>query len=273
MKSIPVSTVVYNPEQFVESNLLQIAKTGCDLIVFDNSPYSIESTDLKKKLESYTNLHYLSCGTNVGLSQALNRLINYSTSKSFPAILFLDQDTMITSKTLDYINSSYALWESVFFNFYALVTFTNRSSPYMNSLVDTTLTINSGSLLNVRTIETLGGFNQDLFVDLVDYELCFRALDHGFKIALCPNCPDLDHQSKQPDIRFSIFSKILPIRRYPSKRILSTVIAHMYLIKQHSLSNPLFLPIIVKSLFQYLLFQVISRMLPLRHLRAQHINE
>jgi rhamnosyltransferase len=42
--------------------------------------------------------------------------------------------------------------------------------------------INSGQILNVKHLKDIGLMNQDLFIDWVDYEWCWRACGKGFKI-------------------------------------------------------------------------------------------
>jgi len=268
MTAFSVSTVIYFPEQYVELNLLEIINAGYDLLVFDNSPQSLESIRLKSQLSSYPNFHYLSESSNVGLSKAINAIIKVCLGKGFPATIFFDQDTIISERTLQYINHSYSLWQSVFHAFYALVTFSSKPSPCACALIDTNLTINSGSLLNVQLIHSLGGFNQDYFVDLVDYELCLRVLQQNYRIGLCLNCPDLDHESKQPDLRIKFLTKTLSLRRYPSRRIVSTAHAHFRLFKCYAFRSPLFFLIITRSFSQYMCFQLVARVIPLKYLIA-----
>jgi rhamnosyltransferase len=43
--------------------------------------------------------------------------------------------------------------------------------------------ITSGSLLNVSTLDRIGGFRDDFFIDYVDSEFCFRARASGYRVA------------------------------------------------------------------------------------------
>jgi len=45
-----------------------------------------------------------------------------------------------------------------------------------------TLVITSGTLTSIAAFEQLGGFRDDLFIDLVDNEYCLRARIHGYRI-------------------------------------------------------------------------------------------
>ena len=43
--------------------------------------------------------------------------------------------------------------------------------------------ITSGSLLNLATVERIGGFRDEFFIDYVDSEFCFRARAAGYRVA------------------------------------------------------------------------------------------
>jgi rhamnosyltransferase len=44
--------------------------------------------------------------------------------------------------------------------------------------------ITSGSLLSLSTLDRIGGFRDDFFIDYVDSEFCFRARALGYRVAM-----------------------------------------------------------------------------------------
>jgi rhamnosyltransferase len=44
--------------------------------------------------------------------------------------------------------------------------------------------ITSGSLVDVRLANAIGGFREDYFIDQVDHEFCLRARAHGYKVVI-----------------------------------------------------------------------------------------
>ena len=46
--------------------------------------------------------------------------------------------------------------------------------------------ITSGSVVDIRIAGTIGGFDENLFIDEVDNEFCYRAQLHGYKILCFP---------------------------------------------------------------------------------------
>lgn len=260
---LSISTIIYYPEPFVEANLAKILEAGHQLIVFDNTPSSIESKSLRGSLAKFSNFSCISCSSNVGISKALNQLMDFATCKRITSMVFLDQDTLITSQSLNYMNHAFESWKSIFFVEYAIVTFTDKSNTSLYALSNSKLNINSGSLININLVQKLGGYDEKLFVDLVDYEISLRALNSGYKIAKCFNCPGLDHQSRQPDLRYRFLGKTLLIRRYHLKRVLSALYAHLYLLKRYLFCNIFFSWLIIKSLMQYSFFQLVARVIPL----------
>lgn len=267
---LPISSIIYYPEPYVETNLVGILEAGHELIVFDNTPSSPQSKFLKESLARFSNFSCISCSSNVGISKALNQLMVFATCKGITSMVFLDQDTLITTQSLEYMNFAFESWKPIFFAKYAIVTFTDKLNTSLYALSNTTLTINSGSLININLVQTLGGYDENLFVDLVDYEICLRALNTGFKIAKCFNCPDLDHQSRQPDLRYRFLGRIFLIRRYHLNRISSALYAHFYLLKRYLLCDIFFFWLILKSLMQYSFFQLCARVIPLSFLTAPH---
>jgi rhamnosyltransferase len=91
-----------------------------------------------------------------------------------------------------------------------------------------TVVITSGNLLNVGHCMALGGFDESLFIDYVDYDFCLRAGIAGFHIIVCADAL-LSHSVGEAVSRkflgFKIFStNHSPDRRYTIGRNRMTVI-------------------------------------------------
>jgi rhamnosyltransferase len=48
--------------------------------------------------------------------------------------------------------------------------------------------ISSGSLIPIETYKIIGGMDDDLFIDAVDFEYCWRAIDNGFIVVKNLEC-------------------------------------------------------------------------------------
>lgn len=91
-----------------------------------------------------------------------------------------------------------------------------------------TVVITSGNLVNVSHFQALGGFDESLFIDYVDYDFCLRASIAGFHIIVCADAL-LSHSIGEAVSRkflgFRIFgTNHSPERRYTIGRNRMTVI-------------------------------------------------
>ena len=78
--------------------------------------------------------------------------------------------------------------------------------------------ISSGSLNRISTLESLGGFDEKMFIDMVDFDYCKTVRENGYKILRLTNCI-MQHKIGQCEI-ISVFGKPKmifnhsPLRRY-----------------------------------------------------------
>ena len=109
--------------------------------------------------------------------------------------------------------------------------------------------ISSGTLNRISTLESLGGFDEKMFIDMVDFDYCKTVREHGYKILRLNNCI-MKHKVGQCEI-ISVFGKPKmifnhsPLRRYYYFR------NSIYYARKHSLtfkSNRQFYMALVKGL-------------------------
>jgi rhamnosyltransferase len=167
---------------------LQGSKTSLDLLVYDNSPYSMLEDKDKFKGENWT-IHYTHDSTNPGVSKAYNEGAKLAQKLSKRWILLLDQDTSFPSESLlkysqaikisplSYIFSPYLLEENSkillspsgyrFKRGFPLKN-SKEITPGINSLRGKTL-LSSGLLIDLLTFSSLGGYNELLRLDFSDF--------------------------------------------------------------------------------------------------------
>lgn len=222
-----IGLVVYHAEKAFFKRLGKVLALGVHVFLFDNSPElgTCTPSSVKKK----ENFHYITSGKNVGLGSSLRILCATAHAHGFSRLLFLDQDTGISERTLDFIQSYTAKLPTDLQSHYVTLVF-NGTSSTSNSVTEVRLAISSGSLFNLSLLKEVGWHNEEFFVDCVDYELCIRARRRGFKIGVVNNTPDFDHVSEQPDRALNLFGKRLLVRRYSAKRIRDAIGAYFKLI-------------------------------------------
>lgn len=251
-----IGLILYHPEKSLLQRVDLMINLGFSLYIFDNSPY--DETD-KTILKQTGKISYMTAGKNVGLGHPLSILCATAYADGHQRLLFLDQDTGISEKTLKYINKYPMTLTAEQQEKYAALVFSGKEHA-QRTIVDTAFAISSGSLFTLTTLKKIGWHNEKYFVDCVDYEFCMRAKRCGYKIGIAYNTPDFDHVSEQPDRSISIFGKKLLVRRYPASRIKDALKAYLRLLISSARTIRVGeITIITKSLLIYLAGQVLSR--------------
>lgn len=256
---LAIGFVTFNPGRRFYDRLESLASAGYKTYIFDNSP-ELRATNTFCK--SHCNVHYSTAGKNVGLGIGLSIINATSYYDGYEMLLFFDQDTSFTSHTLEYICSFCRAHSPKTLEDYAAVVFDAQRNASLShhQIEDVFLAISSGSLFILENLQKIGWHNEKYFVDGVDYELCLRARNNGYRIGRCSNTPGFDHETEQPDRFVEIFKKRLPLRRYSSIRIKDSVGAYLRLIgytfKNYDLKAA---SIISRSFLIYLLGQILAR--------------
>ena len=169
--------VLYNPDLEVFDNINSYYHELDRLYVCDNSEQPNE--EIVTKIKALPNVEYIGFGENRGVSYALNTGLNLSGNCKF--LLTMDQDSKFEKGMMkkykntlikNYIDDNNVVMYAVNYN-------DLKSTSDEVQIVDHAIT--SGSVLNKRIVEAIGGLEEKLFIDYVDYELCYRAALYGYK--------------------------------------------------------------------------------------------
>lgn len=145
-------------------------------------------------------LSLLRNSTNLGIATALNRGIRLLAAEGFDWVVTFDQDSEIKAGFLAAQLATLASRENpdkvamIGANRIDPDTEAHRwlrptkSFPYFERVncheasQGVTLVITSGTMTNIVIFNELGGFRDELFIDLVDFEYCLRARQRGYAI-------------------------------------------------------------------------------------------
>lgn len=146
-------------------------------------------------------------GKNYGIAYAQNCGIEEAVRIGADWILFSDQDTVYPENFVcemleiasDEILGKIGALTPIFYDEIKqqyskiMVGKTKAIYPKKNKIYQITHAISSGTLVPVDVIKKCGGMKDDLFIDFVDYEWCWRVLEHGYKI-YCFSGIEIHHQ-------------------------------------------------------------------------------
>ena len=222
---------------------------------------------------------------NLGIATALNQGMKLLADEGFGWVVTLDQDSEVRPGFLSSLLATLNAWPDR--NEVALVG-ANRIEPN-NDLAHrwlrprrrfpffervgcreaaqgVTLVITSGTLTSVNAFKRLGGFQDELFIDLVDFEYCLRARQEGHAILVSCGA-ELIHKVGQ-QTRASITGITIssthhsPLRRYYLFR------NSVHLIRRYGRIHPHWLGYQLLALCEVLLGIVVSEADKWRKLRA-----
>lgn len=191
MTDIAAGIVLYNPDfDKLSNNIYHILPQVSLLILVDNG-----STDFEYVYKKYVNdekIHIIRNEQNLGISKALNQIMHYSLENNISWTLTLDQDS-VCSENLIKTYLPYIELDQIAIISPTIIDINTKSQLEGNGdLVDEeknkekfsyiTRCITSGSLTNTAIWKLLNGFDENMFIDYVDFEYCSNVITHGYKI-------------------------------------------------------------------------------------------
>ena len=188
--------VLYNPSIEVLENIATYANKVDKFIVIDNS--DIQQREIIEDLKTtYPDLIYINNHTNLGIATALNIACDSAIAQNSDWILTMDQDSKFINFK-DYVHCLHSLDQQS--DIALLAPNTGRFSPEEigKNAQDCTfeerfIVITSGNFLNLNLFNSIGRFDDNLFIDVVDYDYCAKVKLAGYKTLLFKNIL-LEHQ-------------------------------------------------------------------------------
>jgi rhamnosyltransferase len=188
--------VLYNPDvKSLLINLTNLGKQVDGIVIIDNSSISIEPTIL----ESLNIKSYISNNNLGGIAGAQNKGILEAIKNNCDFVLLMDQDSfpqidMVSELIFSYeqlmeLGIKIAAVGPKVVNSFTKIPYESRIRKKEKYIVVDRLSlvnalISSGTLIKVEVFETIGFFNEKLFIDGVDHEWCWRALSKGYNCIL-----------------------------------------------------------------------------------------
>ncbi len=133
-------------------------------------------------LKAYKNVILKKNGRNLGIAVALNRIVLFAKTYGAQWVFTLDQDSVVESNLISeyskYVNIPNVGMLSCIIKDRNTKKITALSQPY----VEIESCITSGSYLKIDAWETTGGFDEKMFIDYVDFDMCQMLLENNYKI-------------------------------------------------------------------------------------------
>lgn len=176
--------VAFNPniEDFF-NNLNNMYSAFNGVLLIDNSDNYSVSKEVQLRSCKYDNITYKSLSNN-GIGAAQNYAVKFlAENKIYDDILltFFDQDSYIEKSEVLELADHFIQEKEKDENVVMLGATTN-SEDGLSGLTATRHIISSGSITNLSDFEKVGFFDEDLFIDFIDFAWCWKAELQGYKI-------------------------------------------------------------------------------------------
>ncbi len=190
--------VTYNPSLNVLQLVKSLQKQNVFVIIVDNNSDSFDFTSLSNS----DFCRVLILNSNEGIASAQNKGVNLAVKSGANNIIFFDQDSTIPEDYVENLISDYEFllsnnkkvaaigprfiderydffYPALKLNKYGLISKFDVST--ISEPKEVSVLISSGTLIPVDVLNIVGLMREEFFIDFVDTEWCFRALNKGFK--------------------------------------------------------------------------------------------
>ncbi|GAB4036919.1 glycosyltransferase [Spirosoma jeollabukense] len=175
--SVSGSVVLYNSDIQALENIHTYLTQVDHLFIIDNS--DIENYQLIQYINLLSNVTYLFNGCNMGIAYALNKAAALAINAGYKFLLTMDDDTSLPEGAIDimleYVNRHGT--ERI-----GIITGQSVLHLVGDTVKSVSHTITSGNLLNLSAYRDCGPFMNELFIDFVDHEYCFRLTEKKYII-------------------------------------------------------------------------------------------
>ena len=196
-KKTAAIVTLYHPKAEAAESLKELGKQITWLILSDNTPGENHSAMFR----DLPNAVYLANGANLGLAAGINRGLDTAEAWESDYVFFFDQDSRVPE---GHIETMIRDWEEIAKEhrigllgprFYDEITGTynadaildqdngDYSGPYMHI----GQMITSSMMTTYDIIKEIGFWNEELFLDYGDYDLCWRLKAAGYELFITRN--------------------------------------------------------------------------------------
>lgn len=174
---IAAVVTTFSPDETLSSNLLLISHQVALVVLIDDTGIGGENADY-----AIRNLIVIKNSSNYGIAKSLNIGINYAAERGFEWIITLDDDTRVDE---DYVSTISRFLGSTTLTNIGIIALSRPVPSFAAKAAQGNYSIRrniitSGSFFSVDIFRSIGGFSEDLFIDLVDFDFCCRIRKAGY---------------------------------------------------------------------------------------------
>lgn len=178
--------VLFNPDiERLKENINAVYHQVDKLVLVNNCSENL--SDIESLISSYENIVFVNNKENGGIAKALNQIVSEADKLGFKWVMTLDQDTVCKENIIQKYHKvlSENPDESI-----GMIScrYDDRNVKSKlgemgeNALEDVDFCITSCAFTNVKCVQNVGGFDEKMFIDMVDYDICYAFRKSGYRI-------------------------------------------------------------------------------------------
>ena len=196
-KTTAAIVTLYHPKKETGESLKALGKQIDRLILSDNTP----GADNREMFAEIPNAVYLANGANLGLAAGINRGLDTKEARESGWVFFFDQDSHVPE---GHIATMVQDWETLAEThrigllgprFYDEITGTYNADAILDASVEESGSpyvpigqmITSSMMTTWEIMKEIGFWNEELFLDYGDYDLCWRLAAAGYELFITRN--------------------------------------------------------------------------------------
>lgn len=218
VRDIAAVVVLYRPDTDVLANVRAISTQVDRVFAVDNTEEP--DADFVEALSAVPGLTYVPLGDNLGVAAALNAGLSRVRDAGYGWALTMDQDSTPDDGMVAALarcaggcdgGDRIGILAPVLIEGGAV-----RPGP-LPTCAEVLTAITSGNLLSVAAWVDAGGFDEALFIDQVDHDMCLRLHGRGYSVRQCGEARLVHHLGDPIEVRLGRtfhVSNHSPLRRY-----------------------------------------------------------
>lgn len=219
MKILALVTLYY-PDCTNASNIRRLRDQVDNVILLDNTP-KIDNGHLFEGVD----VEYIANLENLGLSLAFNKGLKYINAEPDFYVIFFDQDSSINDGHINQLIADYEYLSNdhrvgcigpAYYNHNTGEIVENGDKVHIkNGLYSVKSLITSSLLTRYQVLDDIGFWNEDVFLDYADWDLCWRMKEKKYVLVLDSNVT-LNHSLGDSAVSVGAFSfpKYSAVREY-----------------------------------------------------------
>lgn len=186
IESVCAGIVLFNPDpERLNDNIVSALKQVNKIVLIDNGSDNIEYVSDRYKQNE--DIEIIKNGANKGIAFALNQIVEWGGREHFEWCVTLDQDSCMSDGMVEALmrysdDPELALICPEVYDINMPEFFLSKGSEETALITKSTDVITSGSCVRISASNAIGGFNNEMFIDCVDFDFNERLIRKGYKI-------------------------------------------------------------------------------------------